>query len=159
MNTFDFQAIFTAITGAIGTAYDVVRLPLASLLVAVGGCLSTGCGPTAWNAKHVQTEMGTQFEIGYVSESKIIIGFPGKVKATGNASGEYTPEPKPSGPISMEWTNPAASDYGIQQTNKMHELAQQPSKIHELEPMAGEPRAYAMWIERPYYDPMPTVAK
>lgn len=95
MNTFDFEAIFTAITGAIGTAYDVVRVPLAGMLTLVAGCLAGGCGPTAWNAKHVQTEMGTQFEIGYVSESKIIIGFPGKVKATGNASGEYTPTTTP----------------------------------------------------------------
>lgn len=39
---FDFQAFFTAITGAIGTAYDVVRLPLALLLAGVSGCLM-GC--------------------------------------------------------------------------------------------------------------------
>lgn len=57
------------------------------------GVGAVGCGPTAWNAKHVNTEMGTQFEIGYVSESKIIIGFPGKVTAKGNASGEYVPAP------------------------------------------------------------------
>lgn len=88
---FDFSTVFAAITGAIGTAYDVIRVPLAGMLTLVAGCLAGGCGPTAWNAKHVNTEMGTQFEIGYVSESKIVIGFPGKVTAKGNASGEYVP--------------------------------------------------------------------
>jgi len=90
---FDFSAIFAGVVGAFGTFYSVARGPLAALLLGVSGCLTTGCGPTSWNAKKVNTEMGTQFEIGYVSESKIIIGFPGTVKATGNAAGEYEPQP------------------------------------------------------------------
>lgn len=95
MTPFDFTAIFAAITGAIGTVYDVIRIPLATLLVGVSGCLTTGCGPTSWNAKRVDTEMSTQFELGYVSETRIVIGFPGKVKAKGDAKGEYVPEPAP----------------------------------------------------------------
>lgn len=87
---FDFSHIIRTLGGSVAGILVLVS----GFLTAVAG---TGCGPTAWNAKHVQTEMGTQFEIGYVSESKIIIGFPGKVKATGNASGEYTPEPTPMG--------------------------------------------------------------
>ena len=92
---FDFQAFFTAITGAIGTAYDVIRVPLATLLIGVGGCLTaTGCGPYKWHAKTIESEMSTQFEVGYSSESKVFVGFPGKVKAKGTAQGEGDGTPK-----------------------------------------------------------------
>lgn len=88
---FDWSTVFTPIVAFLAA----LRAPVAALLLSASGCLATGCGPTTWNAKKVNTEMGTQFEIGYVSSSKVIIGFPGTVKATGNAAGEYEPKPEP----------------------------------------------------------------
>jgi len=96
---FDFSMLFQGIIDAADTVYGVIRGPLAALLLGVGSCLSgAACGPYQWRAKRVDTTIQTQFEIGYISESKIIIGFPGTVKATGDAEGKGDGTPAPDAP-------------------------------------------------------------
>lgn len=73
-----------------------IKAALGGLLVSLGTCIA-GCGPLTWkldNAK-AQGHVGTQFEIGYVSKTSIIIGFPGEVTADaeGAAEGSHTPAP------------------------------------------------------------------